>query len=422
MKVYKLDNNMQLNTEQATEIVAVQTCATDPQPRPVSNNAKSGKGCYIAIIIVLILIILGIIGSVGGLTFLAIICSDEAVPEDKSAASNYKLYVIDEFSKDGSTTSKKEKITKAALDSSIKDNGSIFMLPIYGTIVSGDWTGSNQSGFVTSEDVTYALKYIAKQDNVKALILDINSPGGSVTASDNIYHEIMQFKKENKIPVIAMFEGTACSGGYYSAMAADYIIALPTTWTGSIGVIMEVPEISKLMGKVGVNVNTITSLNANGGASFKDIGSTYRKMRPEERQLLQTLVTQSWNRFTDIVAQGRKGKLSKDQVKKLADGRIYSSEQALKHKLIDQIGYRQDLYKKARAMAKAPQASVICVTSKTSFWDSLGSVSSNLHNLAQLGRTPWKAALGPVGAQPASLPQSSYQPMYILPSELTEQH
>ena len=115
----------------------------------------------------------------------------------------------------------------------------------------------------------------------------------------------------------------------------------------------------------------------------------------------------------------KSAKLTKDQVKKLADGRIYSSEQALKHKLIDQIGYRQDLYKKARAMAKAPQAPVICVASKTSFWDDLGSVSSSLHNLTKLSRAPWKAALGS-SAQPASWPQSNCQPMYILPSELTE--
>lgn len=420
MKVYKLDNNnMQLNTEQATEAVAVQTCATEPQLRQASNNSKNGKGCYIAVIVVLVLIILGMVGSIVGLTCFAIACGSESTPEDKSDAANYQLYVIDEVSADGKTASKSDKLTKTALSDSTQKSGSIFVLPIYGTIVSGDWTGSSQSGYVTSEDVTYALKYIASQKNVKALILDINSPGGSVTASDNIYHEIMQFKKDNNIPVIAMFEGTACSGGYYSAMAADYIMALPTTWTGSIGVIMEVPEISKLMGKVGVNVNTITSLNANGGASFKDIGSTYRQMRPEERQLLQTLVTQSWNRFTDIVAQGRKGKLNKDQVKKLADGRIYSSEQALKHKLIDQIGYRQDLYKKARTMAKAPQAPVICVASKTSFWDDLGSVSSSLHNLSKFSYAPWKAALGS-NAQPISSPQSNCQPMYILPSELTE--
>lgn len=393
-------------------------------PEPIKNEKKSsifaGKGCYIAIIIVLLLIILGIVGSIAGLTVFAVMCSDENTPEDKSDASKYQLYVIDEVS-EANNAVKSTKLTKAALNSSMQGNGSIFVLPIYGTIVSGNWTGSSQEGFVTAEEITYALKYIAKQEHVKALILDINSPGGSVTASDNIYHEIMQFKKENNIPVIAMFEGTACSGGYYAAMSADYIMALPTTWTGSIGVIMEVPEISKLMGKVGVNVNTITSLNANGGASFKDIGSTYRQMRPEERQLLQTLVTQSWNRFTDIVAQGRKGKLTKDQVKKLADGRIYSSEQALQHKLIDKIGYRQDLYKKAREMAKAPQAPIICVSFKTSFWDSLGSVSSNLNNLAEISRAPWKAALTP-GGQPASQPESNYQPMYILPSELTSQH
>ena len=332
--------NNQLETEQVSEKVAPPAYAAQSQSAksfPESseekycsepcrgrrhNSSKNGKGCYIAVIVVLVLIILGMVGSIVGLTCFAVICGSESTPEDKSDAANYQLYVIDEVSANGKTASKSDKLTKTALSDSTQKSGSIFVLPIYGTIVSGDWTGSSQSGYVTSEDVTYALKYIAGQENVKALILDINSPGGSVTASDNIYHEIMQFKKENNIPVIAMFEGTACSGGYYSAMAADYIMALPTTWTGSIGVIMEVPEISKLMGKVGVNVNTITSLNANGGASFKDIGSTYRQMRPEERQLLQTLVTQSWNRFTDIVAQGRKGKLTKESLKKIVNDSV----------------------------------------------------------------------------------------------------
>ncbi|HBM96522.1 TPA: hypothetical protein DD394_03180 [bacterium UBP9_UBA11836] len=114
MKVYKLDNNnTQLDTERAAETAAVQTCATEPQLRPASNNAsKSGKGCYIAVIVVLVLIILGMAGSAIGLTCFAIICGSESTPEDKSDASNYQLYVIDEVYADGKAASKNDKLTK----------------------------------------------------------------------------------------------------------------------------------------------------------------------------------------------------------------------------------------------------------------------------------------------------------------------
>ncbi|MGM9999535.1 MAG: signal peptide peptidase SppA [Candidatus Bruticola sp.] len=403
---------------------------TSVSPSSCSHKRSEGrgKGCYIAVIIVLSLIILFFIGSAAGLIALAVsVCGDDPIIEDKSEASKYKLYMIDKKCSQANNLHKKavdKKLSEASsLNNLSKEDGTIFMLPIYGTIVSGNWTGSSKEGFVTAEEITYALKYIGKQKNVKALILDINSPGGSVTASDNIYHEVKQFKKEHNIPVIAMFEGLACSGGYYSAMASDYIIALPTTWTGSIGVIMEVPEISSLMGKVGVNVNTITSLNANGGASFKDIGSSYRKMRPEERQLLQTLITQSWNRFVSIVADGRKGKLSRDQIEKLADGRIYSSQQALIYKLIDQIGYRQDMYKKAREMAKAPNASIVCLAFKGSLWDSLGSAASQLSNLTELSTAPWKFVKNAdlTSSEFSTLPHQA-QPMYMLSSEAVQQY
>ncbi|MGM9991953.1 MAG: signal peptide peptidase SppA [Candidatus Bruticola sp.] len=405
------------------------TASAIPNKPTPKNSGTKGKGCYIAVIVFLVLIILFLIGSAVVLTVLAVsLCGDDPIPEDKSEASKYKLYMIDKKMSDVNDNLKENTNKKFAEASSLSSlsqkDGTIFMLPIYGTIVSGNWTGSSQDGFVTAEEITYALKYIAKQKNVKAIILDINSPGGSVTASDNIYHEVKQFKKDNHIPVVTMFEGIACSGGYYSAMASDYIIALPTTWTGSIGVIMEVPEISSLMGKVGVNVNTITSLNANGGASFKDIGSSYRKMRPEERQLLQTLVTQSWNRFVDVVADGRKGKLNKDQIKKLADGRIYSSEQALKHKLIDQIGYRQDLYKKTRELAKAPNAPIVCLAFKGSLWDSLGSAASQLRNLAEFKAAPWQLMKNTsMSAYTYNFTNSaSPAPMYKLPSDAVQQY
>ena len=126
---------------------------------------------------------------------------------------------------------------------------------------------------------------------------------------------------------------------------------------------------------------------------------------------MQTLVTQSWERFTNIVAQGRKGKLNLKQVRSLADGRIYNSDQALKHKLIDQIGYRQDLYKKAREMGKAPKANIVCITSKGSFWDALNSSVSDLGKAARYQHSLNKLSVPTNSASP--------EPMYMvnIPSE-----
>ncbi|MBQ7503405.1 signal peptide peptidase SppA [bacterium] len=369
------------------------------------SNHSFRNGCFwggaIGVSIILMAFVLILVTMCAGIyTIIAAADSASSGEVDLSSGNKFEQYILDASPDSDSADGKKDKI---------------MVLPLHGAITSGSFLGSKaNTNVVTDEYVTYALKYIKSQDNVKALIIDVDSPGGGVTPSDCIYHEIKEFKEETKIPVIAMFEGTACSGGYYASMAADTIMALPTCWTGSIGVIMEVPEIEKLMDKAGVSVNTITSLNANGGKSFKDIGSAFRKMRPEERELLQTLVTQSWQRFVGIVAEGRKGKLTPDQVKKLADGRIYNSEQALKHKLIDKIGYKQDLYKLAREKAKAPNAAIVSVTKKESWLDSLGYMCTNITEASgNFNSIMSKSTPGSVsnGACPAS-------PMYVMPDDI----
>ena len=187
----------------------------------------------------------------------------------------------------------------------------------------------------------------------------VDSPGGGVTASDRMYEELKHFKDEKKIPVVAIFEDVAASGGYYVAMASDHIIAHPTTITGSIGVISEFYDFSQLMGKVGVDVNIIKSLNYEGKESFKDMGTPTRKMKPEERKILQALITEMWERFTSVVAEGRKGKLTLAEVKKLADGRVFSGGTALKAKLVDQVGYTRDAYQEIRKRCGNPKARIV---------------------------------------------------------------
>ena len=175
-----------------------------------------------------------------------------------------------------------------------------------------------------------------KDKEVKGVILKIDSPGGTVTASNIIYYEISQFKKKTGIRVQACIMGLGTSGGYYVASAADEISAYPTAITGSIGVIAMKFDVKQLLNKFGVYNETFKS------GDKKDILSPFRPSTPEETEIMQTVINQLYKRFLYVVDMGRKGILTPEQVKKLADGRIYTAEQALEAKLIDKVGYLDD--------------------------------------------------------------------------------
>jgi protease-4 len=189
-------------------------------------------------------------------------------------------------------------------------------------------------------------------DQVKAVVVRINSPGGTVTGSDLLYDEIQRFKQERKVPVIAQLMGTAASGGYYVALAADEIHAERTTVTGSIGVIFSGINIAGLMEKFGVENQTITS------GKFKDAGSILRRMRPEERAQLQSVIDDLYARFVEVVKAGRT-KLTSDQIRALADGRIFSATQAKQAGLVDEIGSLDASLRRARERAGLASASVV---------------------------------------------------------------
>lgn len=171
----------------------------------------------------------------------------------------------------------------------------------------------------------------ARRDRaVKAVILRINSPGGTVVAGELMRAELLHFKKMTGKPVIALMMDVAASGGYYLACTCDEIVAQPSTITGSIGVIMQMFELSGTMKLIGVTGDAITS------GPHKDSGSLFRKMRPEERELFQQIVNDMYERFVSVVAEGRPD-LSEEQVRKLADGRVLIAGQALENGLIDRI-------------------------------------------------------------------------------------
>jgi protease-4 len=180
-----------------------------------------------------------------------------------------------------------------------------------------------------------ALDRAAEDPDVAGVLLRINTPGGSVSASDTLHHEIEVWKAEQKRPVVAYLNGMATSGGYYVAMASDRVIAHPAAVTGSIGVVMPGLSIEGLMQKYGVVDQTLTS------GPFKDAGTLLRDMTPQERTQLKSVIDDLFARFEDVVAKGRPA-LSREKVAALSDGRVYSARQALEAGLVDQLGYLED--------------------------------------------------------------------------------
>ena len=231
----------------------------------------------------------------------------------------------------------------------------ILLIDISGIIK--DEESGNVFGLQSSSNLTARIKeeldLASKDDAVKAVVLRINTPGGSVTTSDIISHEIEVFKKKRKVPVVAELMDVAASGGYYIASSADRIIAHPTTVTGSIGVVAISVSASGLMEKIGITNQTIKS------GPLKDIGSPLKAMTEEERRVLQSVVDGMYERFLDKVAAGRPGMFTRDELRKIADGRVYTASQALDLKLVDSIGYLDDSIEWAKKTAGVKEARVV---------------------------------------------------------------
>ncbi|MEI7816817.1 MAG: signal peptide peptidase SppA [Desulfuromonadales bacterium] len=239
----------------------------------------------------------------------------------------------------------------------IEGNGTkkILLLDISGTISeqqkSGGLLGHSTPSMISM--IRESLHKAEKDKNLAGIILRIDSPGGTVTASDIIHHDISEFKKRTKIPVLACIMSTGTSGAYYIAAAADRITAHPTAITGSIGVIMMKFNVEGLMGKIGVEEQTIKS------GDKKDIMSPFRKATAEEVKLGQEIIDQLYGRFLDIVMARHGNTLSRDELRKVADGRIYTAGQALQAKLIDGTGYLDDVIKEMRASISDEKAQVV---------------------------------------------------------------
>ena len=200
--------------------------------------------------------------------------------------------------------------------------------------------GASSSNSLTSDSTynhDFYLKYIEKMeksDKNKGILLYVDSPGGAVYESDEMYLKLMEYKEKTKRPIWAYFASQACSGGYYISMAADKIYANRNCWTGSIGVIVSLTNCKKLDDKLGIKEIDITS------GKNKAMGSQGLELTKEQRGILQSLVDEAYDQFVGIVADGRK--MDKSAVKKIADGRIYSAKQAKEINLVDEVGSLKD--------------------------------------------------------------------------------
>jgi protease-4 len=210
----------------------------------------------------------------------------------------------------------------------------VAIIRVNGVIVSGRSSPFDTSS-AASDNIVDQINAAKDDFSVKAIVLMVNSPGGSVIGSDVIYRALKNAGK----PVVVMMGETAASGGYYISMAGKWIVANANTLTGSIGVISEFPNASGLLQKVGVDFVVITS------GPRKDIGSPYREMTAAERAYWQAIVDETYQGFVAIVVEGRHMTLA--EVQPLADGGVYTGRQALKLGLVDQLGYDEDAIAKA---------------------------------------------------------------------------
>jgi protease-4 len=213
----------------------------------------------------------------------------------------------------------------------------------------------SREGDILSQ-VYYRLEKASQDKLIRGVILRLDTPGGDVTSSDILYNEILKFKKKTGLPVVGLMMGMAASGGYYVASACDYVIAHPSTITGSIGVISIFPSFGVLLARFGIKTQVIKS------GELKDAGSPFRDMTEEEQKVFQNIINELYERFLQVVYEKRKDVLSEDEIRKIADGRVYTGRQALGLKLIDEVGYFDNALAKTLSLASLKDARVVAYT------------------------------------------------------------
>lgn len=237
--------------------------------------------------------------------------------------------------------------------------------------IDGAITGSSTAGIMESSnagslDIMEKIKMAREREDVKAVVLRINSPGGTAAASQEIAQELDKLRAEGK-PVVTSMGDMCASGGYWLACSTDYIMANGGTLTGSIGVIMQLANLEELYDKLGIKMETIKS------GEHKDIGSPSRPLTEKERELLQDLIDDSYEQFLDQVRKGRQGKIKEEELLSIADGRIFTGRQALKLGLVDGLGNYYDAVRQAEKMAGLKEGTgKVEILNQPDFWSRLG--------------------------------------------------
>jgi len=302
------------------------------------ESSKKGRGCGFGCALVLGLFVgLGLLVAVtvmGGLSMLSL-------PREGGIGGLFhKLHTDQDMGEDDAPF-------MVETWSSGQGDVKVVRIPVNGMIMLGDssWYVGNANTALRS------IRRATHDPEVEGLILEINSGGGGITDSDIIYKALQDFKatQEGRV-VVSIMGDVAASGAYYIALASDHILAHPTTLTGSIGVIMQSYNFKELAAKLGIQDVTIKS-----GAN-KDLLNPFQEVKPEQREILQKVISAMHDRFVTLVAENRK--LTKEAVAPLADGRVFLADEALRLKLIDGIGYGEDAQKKAAELLDAQAVKV----------------------------------------------------------------
>jgi protease-4 len=254
------------------------------------------------------------------------------------------------------------------------------VVEIHGALVDDSRTS-------TTSEALDMLDRAREDDQVAGVLLRVDTPGGSVTDSDLVHRSVKRLRDAGK-PVVVLMGDLCASGGYYVAVAADQIYAMPTTVTGSIGVIIFGLNIYDLLEKVGIQDVSVMS------GQFKAMLSPTRPVSEDQRKLLQDIVDSMYQRFVDLVAEGRH--LPPDQVRPLADGRLYTADQAKQLHLVDEIGYREDALDKLRDLAHGGPFQVVRYRREATLLDALRSMKAETP-------TPGAALLGQLGYGPRAM-------------------
>ena len=239
----------------------------------------------------------------------------------------------------------------------------IAVVPVEGVIASADSSTGDLQPTTTPEGLAGALQQATDDASVAAVVLEVNSPSGGVTASDEMHQSILDFREQAGKPVVVSMGDTAASGGYYISTAADRIVANETTLTGSLGVIFTLTDFSELADRYGVEQEVVKS------GEFKDMGSSFRDLTPEEREILQSIVDESYDEFVSVIVEGRG--LPEERVREIADGRVYSGEQAKELGLVDSFGGLDEAAEISRNLAGVEEATVVRYVETPTFFETL---------------------------------------------------